>query len=98
MSKKDENVIKQTVTALNRIADTLDDLDTAIWNLALEAAGIHDKIESVDTKIDKLLAEPLKVEVDYEKLADAIIMALGYTVTQEVKTPEVSYTLSKKVT
>jgi hypothetical protein len=62
MSKKDENVIKQTVTALNRIADTLDDLDTALWTLALEASGVHDKMESLDAKLDKLLSEPLKID------------------------------------
>lgn len=72
MSKKNQNMIEQAVTALNRIADTLDDMDTAIWTMALEAAGIHDKIESLDAKLDKLLAEPLKVTVDFKTFAENI--------------------------
>jgi len=70
MSKKNQNMIEQAVTALNRIADTLDDMDTAIWTMALEAAGIHDKMEDVDAKLDKLLAEPLKVTVDFKTFID----------------------------
>lgn len=72
MSKKNQNMIEQAVTALNRIADTLDDLDTALWTLALEASGIHDKIESLDAKLDKLLSEPLKVTVDFKTFTENI--------------------------
>lgn len=70
MSKKNQNMIEQAVTALNRIADTLDDMDTAIWTMALEASGIHDKIESLDAKLDKLLSEPLKVTVDFKTFTE----------------------------
>jgi len=70
MSKKNQNIFGQAVTVLNRIADTLDDMDTAIWTMALEASGIHDKIESLDAKLDKLLAEPLKV--DFKTFTESI--------------------------
>ena len=72
MSKKNQNMIEQAVTALNRIADTLDDLDTAVWTLALEASGMHDKIESLDGKLDKLLSGGLKVNVDFKTFTENI--------------------------
>jgi len=86
MSKKDGNVIKQTVTALNRIADTIDDLDTAIWNLALEAAGVHDKIESLDAKLDKLLSKGLKVTVDFKTFTENIEKAKPKLKASEIPT------------
>jgi len=70
MSKKNQNMIQQAVTALNRIADTLDNLDTALWDMALEAAGIHDKMETLDVKLDKLLSEGLKV--DFKTFTESI--------------------------
>lgn len=86
MSKKDENVIKQTVTALNRIADTLDDLGNVLWTLTLEASGIEDKIGSLDAKLDKLLSEGLKVTVDFKTFTEGIAKATPKPKTAEPST------------
>jgi archaellum component FlaC len=83
MSKKNQNMIEQAVTALNRIADTLDDMDTAIWTMALEAAGIHDKIETIDTKLDTLLSEGLKVTVDFKTFSENLTKATPKPETAE---------------
>jgi hypothetical protein len=81
MSKKEQNLITQTVTALNRIADSLDDLDTAIWNVALESSGIHDKLETLCTKLDQIQSEGIKV--DFKTFAESLDKA-----TPKLKTPE----------
>lgn len=86
MSKKNTNMIEQTVTALNRIADILDDLGNVLWTLTLEASGIEDKIGSLDAKFDKLLSEGLKVTVDFKTFTENLEKATPKPKATEIPT------------
>jgi len=98
MSKKNQNVFEKVAEKLDLLLEELETANSILYALGSEMFDVGDKIDSLSAKVEQLSLIPLKVEVDYEKLADAIIMALGYTMSQEVKTPKASFEAFKKVT
>jgi hypothetical protein len=98
MSKKNKNVFEKVEELMTSVLEELQTANSMLYAIGSELFDVGDKIDSLSAKVEQLADKPLKVEVDYEKLADAIIMALGYVVTQEVKTPEFSLSPSKKET
>ena len=98
MSKKNQNVFEKVAEKLDLLLEELETANSILYALGSEMFDVGDKIDSLSAKVEGLSGVPLKVEVDYEKLADAIIMALGYTMTQEEKTAEISFAPHKKVT
>jgi len=98
MSKKNQNVFEKVAEKLDLLLEELETANSILYALGSEMFDVGDKIDSLSAKVEGLSLIPLKVEVDYEKLADAIIMALGYTVTQGEKAAEVEFKSHKKVT
>ena len=98
MSKKTKNVFEKVEELMTLVLEELQTANSILYALGSEMFDVGDKIDSLSAKVEGLSLIPLKVEVDYEKLADAIIMALGYTVTQGEKAAEVEFKSHKKVT
>jgi len=98
MSKKNQNVFEKVAEKLDLLLEELQTANSILYALGSEMFDIGDKIDTLSAEVDLLRSEPLKVSVDYEKLADAIIMALGYTVTQGEKSAEIKFQSRKKVT
>jgi len=98
MSKQTKNVFEKVAEKLDNVLEELQTANSMLFAIGSELFDIGDKIDSLSAKVEQLADKPLKVEVDYERLADAIIMALGYTMRQEVETPKVSLSPTKKVT
>jgi len=94
MSKKNKNVFEKVEELMTLVLEELQTANSMLYAIGSELFDFGDKIDTLSAEVDLLRSEPLKVSVDYEKLADAIIAASGYTVTQEVKTPKVSFALS----
>ena len=82
---------------LTTVSDELDSANSLLYAIATEALDINDKVTALNDKVDKIISAPLDVTFDYEKLADAIIMALGYTATQGEKAAEIAFAPHKKV-
>lgn len=91
MSKKQKNIIDSAKEMFVNVVDELQTANTILYWITTEIEESNKKLDLLNDKIEQLLDKPLKVEVDYEKLADAIIMALGYTITQEEKTTEMTF-------
>ena len=91
MSKKNKNVFEQVAEKLDLLLEELQTTNSMLYAIGSELFDVGDKMDSLSAKVEQLATAPLKVEVDYEKLADAIIMALGYTVTQGEKTAELAF-------
>jgi len=98
MSKKNKNVFEKVEEKLDNVLEELQTTNSFLYAVFGELLDVGDKIDNLSSKVEQLATAPLKVEVDYEKLADAIIMALGYTVAQGEKAAEVTFTPHKKVT
>jgi len=98
MSKKNQNVFEKVAEKLDSLVEELQTTNSMLFAIGSELFDVDDKIDSLSAKIEQLASTPLKVEVDYEKLADDIIMALGYTVTQGEKSAEIEFQSRKKVT
>lgn len=98
MSKKNKNVFEKVEEKLDNVLEELQTTNSMLYAIGSELFDVGDKIDTLSAEVDLLRDKPLKVEVDYEKLADAIIMALGYTVTQGEKAAEVEFKSHKKVT
>jgi len=94
MSKKNKNVFEKVEELMTSVLEEVQTANSMLYAIGSELFDFGDKIDALSAKVEQLSLIPLKVEVDYEKLADAIIAASGYTVTQEVKTPKVSFALS----
>jgi len=91
MSKKNKNVFEKVAELMTLVLEELETANTLLYAVAGELFDIGDKIDRLSAKVEGLSSEGLKVSVDYEKLADAIIMALGYTITEGEKTAELSF-------
>ena len=98
MSKKNKNVFEKVEELMTSVLEELQTANSMLYAIGSELFDVGDKIDSLSAKVEQLATAPLKVEVDYEKLADAIIMALGYTMRQEVETPKISLSPTKKAT
>jgi archaellum component FlaC len=98
MNKKTKNVFEKVEELMTSVLEELQTANSMLYAIGSELFDVGDKIDSLSAKVEQLATAPLKVEVDYEKLADAIIMALGYTMRQEVETPKISLSPTKKAT
>lgn len=96
MIKQTKNVFEKVGEKLDSLIEELQTANSLLYAIGTELFDVRDKMESLGAKVEQLASASLKVEVDYEKLADAIIMALGYTITQEMKIPEASLSPIKK--
>jgi len=91
MNKKTKNVFEKVEELMANVLEELQTGNSILYAIGSEMFDIGEKIDTLSAKVEQLADKPLKVEVDYEKLADAIIMALGYTVAQEEKTAEIIF-------
>jgi hypothetical protein len=91
MVKEKKNVFEKVEELMTLVLEELETANSILYALGSELFDVGDKIDSLSAKVEGLIGVPLKVEVDYEKLADAIIMALGYTVTQGEKEAELTF-------
>jgi len=83
MVKEKKNVFEKVAEKLDLLLEELETANSILYALGSEMFDVGDKIDSLSAKVEGLSLIPLKVEVDYEKLADAIIMALRYTEVPE---------------
>jgi len=97
MGKPTKNVFEKVEEKLDSLIEELQTTNSFLYAVFGELLDVGDKIANLSSKVEQLAIVPLKVEVDYEKLADAIIMALGYTVTQGEKAAEIEFKSHKKV-
>jgi hypothetical protein len=91
LSKKNKNVFENVADKLDSVLEELETANSILYALGSELFDVGDKIDTLSAEVEALRSNPLKVEVDYEKLADAIIMALGYTVTQGEEAAAVTF-------
>jgi hypothetical protein len=96
MSKKNKNVFEKVEELMTSVLEELQTANSMLYAIGSELFDFGDKIDALSVKVEQLSGVPLKVEVDYEKLADAIIASQGYTVIQGEKAAEMIFASHKK--
>jgi len=98
MSKKNKNVFEKVEELMTLVLEELQTANSMLYAIGSELFDVGEKLDSLSAKVEQLSGVPLKVEVDYERLADAVVSAYSYTLVPEGKPSEVAFTPHKKVT
>jgi regulator of replication initiation timing len=93
MTNEEKSVLDAAVEAMIDIYNRLDDAANGIWAVALELSKLNEKL---DTLTDENGA--LKVNIDYEKLADQIVASQGQTIIEASTPSEAEFASAKPKT
>jgi len=78
VSKKNQNVLRESAEALNRIADNLGDAVTMLYVIGTELVKLDDELSGFIEKANAVMSKPVTAIVDVEALAKALTKARGW--------------------
>ena len=78
MSKKNQNIFRESAEALKRIADNLEDAVSMLYIISAEFVKLDDELSSFIEKANTVVSKPITAIVDVEALAKALTKARGW--------------------
>ena len=86
MSKKNKNIFEKVAEKLDLLFEELQTANSFLYVIGSELFDVGDKIDGLDAKFDKLLAELLKVEVDLKIFTENLEKATPKPTDTEIVT------------